>query len=155
MTVFPQGVSNAFKEKCGTIAVLMRGIIFEHNRQRLSMNKTFLLLTGFLWILFLISCSKKTHPAKTPGITEITADTPAENPKTDSAVKKEPVIKAKPKASFPKVISVNDSAARKSVDGRYYYDVMGHRYWRNNKDGKYYLFDKSMYKNDEFKNPGQ
>jgi hypothetical protein len=54
------------------------------------------------------------------------------------------------KASFPKVITVNDSAARKSVDGRLYYDVMGHRYWRNNKDGKYYLFNKSMYNNPDF-----
>ncbi|MDP4286026.1 MAG: hypothetical protein Q8891_16555 [Bacteroidota bacterium] len=57
----------------------------------------------------------------------------------------------KPKAVFPKVITVNDNVAHKSVDGRYYYDVLGHRYWRNNKDGKYYLFNKSMYKDEAFK----
>ena len=62
--------------------------------------------------------------------------------------------KAKPKPVLPKVIVVNDSAAHKSVDGRLYYDVMGHRYWRNYKDGKYYLFNKSMYNNPDFKNPG-
>jgi hypothetical protein len=49
------------------------------------------------------------------------------------------------------VITVNDEAASKSVDGRLYYDVMGHRYWKNFKDGKYYLFDKSMYNNPDFK----
>ena len=52
---------------------------------------------------------------------------------------------------MPKVIIVNDSFARKSVDGRLYYDVEGHRYWRNKKDGKYYLFNKSMYNNNAFK----
>jgi hypothetical protein len=62
-----------------------------------------------------------------------------------------PVVKPKPKTEFPKVITVNDEAASKSVDGRLYYDVMGHRYWKNFKDGKYYLFDKSMYNNPDFK----
>lgn len=51
---------------------------------------------------------------------------------------------------FPKMISVNDQAATKTPDGRLYIDVEGHRYWKNYKDGKYYLFNKSMYKNPDF-----
>ena len=73
--------------------------------------------------------------------------------KNDSLLAKKHIAKRKEKVIIPKVITVNDSAAHKSVDGRYYYDVMGHRYWRNNKDGKYYLFNKSMYTNDAFKAP--
>ena len=75
--------------------------------------------------------------------------------KNDSLLAKNALAKKKSKEIIPKVITVNDSAAHKSVDGRYYYDVMGHRYWRNNKDGKYYLFNKSMYTNDAFKEPGK
>ena len=37
------------------------------------------------------------------------------------------------------------------ISGRYFYDLNGKRYWRNNKDGKYYLFNQSMYSNDDFK----
>ncbi|MBL0201642.1 MAG: hypothetical protein IPP81_16305 [Chitinophagaceae bacterium] len=55
---------------------------------------------------------------------------------------------------MPKVIIVNDKVAKRSVDGRYYYDLEGRRYWRNNRDGKYYLFNKSMFDNPDFKNPG-
>ena len=122
------------------------------------MSKLISLIIVGLITIGLNSCSKKSHPSKTAVITVIT-DKPVEDigksdsiakPKSDSVAKKETVIKAKPKAEFPKVITVNDEAAHKSVDGRYYYDVMGHRYWRNNKDGKYYLFDKSMYNNDDF-----
>lgn len=74
--------------------------------------------------------------------------------KSDSEV----VVKSVPKKTsptklFPKVITVNDAAAQKSVDGRLYYDVMNHRYWKNYKDGKYYLFNKTMYKNPDFKPP--
>lgn len=85
------------------------------------------------------SCSRKSHPSSSSSVSKL------DEPKA--------VVK-KPKATFPKVISVNDSAASKSVDGRLYYDVMGHRYWKNYKDGKYYLFNKSMYSDPAFKNPG-
>ncbi len=61
------------------------------------------------------------------------------------------VAKPKPKYVTPKVIVVNDTVARKAVDGRLYYDLLGHRYWKNYKDGKYYLFNQSMYNNDAFK----
>ncbi len=100
----------------------------------------------FCLVLFIIaasmySCSKKSHPTGT-----------ATNLQTDITAIKAPVIaKRKLKEPVPKVISVNDTAAKKSVDGRYYYDLQSRRYWKNNKDGKYYLFNKSMNGNDDFK----
>lgn len=115
------------------------------------MYRDFSFILAFLAGVLLFSCSKKSHPARTPK-PEVNIN-PAPVKKTDSVTVKTEAPKKKPKEHIPipKVITVNDSAAHKSVDGRYYYDVMGHRYWRNNKDGKYYLFDKSMYTNDDFK----
>ena len=97
---------------------------------------------GFLVLAFsllILSCSKKTIPqAETSTAT------------TAKPVVKKPVKKA-PTAPVAKVIIVNDSVAKKSFDGRLYYDVEGRRYWRNYDDGKYYLFNKSMYSNPAFK----
>ncbi len=95
-----------------------------------------------LVIIAAASCSKKTAPTATS------------TTKADSTVSK-PVKKPAIKTAIPKVITVNDKVASKSVDGRYYYDLEGHRYWRNNRDGKYYLFHKSMFDNPDFKAPGQ
>ena len=110
------------------------------------MNKFFQLII-ILSVVLLNSCSKKSHPSRTA--------VDSEKISTKTEVVKAPVVGKKevkkPEVVFPKVITVNDSAAHKSVDGRMYYDVMGHRYWRNNKDGKYYLFNKSMYNNPDFK----
>ncbi len=118
------------------------------------MRKFSLLITVFFIIVTSNSCSKKTHPSKNPSGTAVNGISSPEIKKNDSAVVvKKTHIERKPKTVFPKVITVNDSAAHKSLDGRYYYDVMGHRYWRNNKDGKYYLFNKSMYNNSAFKKP--
>ena len=108
-------------------------------------------LVAIIIIILVISCSKKNHPSKTP---EVTRNISATEKRNDSLLAKNAVAKKKAKIVLPNVISVNDSAAHKSVDGRFYYDVMGHRYWRNNKDGKYYLFNKSMYNNPDFKKPG-
>lgn len=91
-----------------------------------------------LFTLGMISCSKKTHPETTNA------------PATETAAPK--VVKKK--LATPKVITVNDKYAKRSVDGRYYYDVQGKRYWRNNRDGKYYLFNKSMFDNPDFKSTG-
>ena len=93
-----------------------------------------------LLLIAIVSCSKKHVPTKTPP--EITV--------VDS-VKTVVTVKKKAKANFPKIITVNDAAAKMSTDGRLYYDVMGHRYWKNYKDGKYYLFNKSMYNSPDFK----
>ena len=104
-----------------------------------------------LFSVFLNSCSKRSHPSKTATVTPISGVLTTETNKVDSVTTEKKVVKSKPKTEFPKVISVNDNAALKSVDGRLYYDVQGHRYWRNNKDGKYYLFNKNMYNNPDFK----
>jgi hypothetical protein len=100
--------------------------------------KNILIVLSFLTGVFVItSCSKKSTPS--------TTSVPA------AEIKKAPAAPKKIKAPVPKVIVVNDLAAQKTVDGRYYYDLNGKRYWRNNRDGKYYLFNKSMYNNDDFK----
>ena len=100
------------------------------------MKKYFLFF--LIFIAMLNSCTKKSHPSISP----------VTNPDT-VAVKK--IIKRKLKEPVPQVITVNDSGAHKTIDGRYYYDLQGHRYWRNNKDGKYYIFNKSMFGNNDFK----
>jgi hypothetical protein len=98
-----------------------------------------------LIILFMLKvvtgCSKKTYPATVETIN------------TTAPVAK-PAKKATLKTAVPKIITVNDKVAKRSVDGRYYYDLEGHRYWRNNRDGKYYLFHKSMFDDPDFKSPG-
>ncbi|MEI9955331.1 MAG: hypothetical protein WDM90_03260 [Ferruginibacter sp.] len=68
-------------------------------------------------------------------------------PQTANATAKPAVKKTTPKKKIPvpTVIVVNDNAAKKSFDGRLYYDLDGHRYWKNYIDGKYYLFNKSMF----------
>lgn len=111
--------------------------------------KSFFLIFVFFIAIILNSCSKRIHPSGTPSITPISGISSSEVKKDESKT----VVARKPKATFPKVISVNDSAASKSVDGRLYYDVLGHRYWRNYKDGKYYLYNKSMYNDPAFKKP--
>jgi hypothetical protein len=127
------------------------GIVFGQNADMIHISKTTgLIILFFAFVLF--SCSKKSHPSRSP-VATITYDSSAIVRKTDTVAVVNKPARPKAKPVFPKVITVNDSAASKSVDGRYYYDVMGHRYWRNNKDGKYYLFDKSMYNNDDFKSP--
>ena len=106
-----------------------------------------------LLIMAIVSgCSKKSHPSKTTVASvdyNYTPGTPAETEKVSTETKRT-VVRRNQKTVFPKVIMVNDEAAHKSVDGRLYYDVEGHRYWRNYKDGKYYLFNKSMYKDPAF-----
>jgi hypothetical protein len=97
------------------------------------MQRIFRVISIIMIIITISSCSKKNHPV---------TNKPAET----KVVKKNTV-----KTAVPKVIVVNDKYAKRSVDGRYYYDLDGHRYWRNNKDGKYYLFNKSMYDDPAFK----
>ena len=102
------------------------------------------LVTSLLFIsLLIISCSKKNHPGRTPKNDSATV-------KSNDSLATKKVIKRRNYA-VAKVIVVNDSVARKSLDGRLYYDLQGHRYWKNYKDGKYYLYNKAMYTNDAFK----
>lgn len=103
-------------------------------------------LVGMFLIVF-ASCGKKSNPSKGARVI-YKSEAPAE--REEATPRKAPAPR---KSEFPKSIYVNDAAASKSVDGRLYYDVKGHRYWKNYKDGKYYLFDKSMYENPDFKPP--
>lgn len=111
------------------------------------------LITACIILIGLYSCSKKTTPANTPE----TVGVEVSPVKTDSVIVKKVVAKPKPKAvtSVPKVIVVSDAGAKKAVDGRMYYDMQGKRYWRSNKDGKYYLYNKSMHNDPAFKAPGK
>jgi hypothetical protein len=93
------------------------------------MKKISFIITACILSLLLSNCSKKTTPAKDPVVAA---------PK-------------KIKTAVPKVITVNDASAKKTFDGRLYYDLEGHRYWRNNTDGKYYLYNKAMQNDDAYK----
>lgn len=93
------------------------------------MKKISFVLTVCVLIFLLNACSKKTTPSKETTVAPV----------------------KKLKTPTPKVITVNDASAKKTIDGRYYYDLEGHRYWRSNKDGKYYLYNKSMHNDDAFK----
>ncbi|MDO9373468.1 MAG: hypothetical protein V4725_00615 [Bacteroidota bacterium] len=106
--------------------------------------------------VIIFSCSKKSQPTRaTIETSETTStDTIAMVKKVDSvAVVRKAPVRRKAAAAIPKVITVNDQAAKKSVDGRLYYDLQGRRYWRNYKDGKYYLYNKSMNTDEAFKKP--
>ncbi len=111
------------------------------------------ILVSVFAILVVVSCSKKIQPSQTVEQTAIKNDTVVTIKKADSLIVVKPVAKRKPKESIPKVMVVNDKYAKRSVDGRLYYDLQGHRYWRSNKDGKYYLFNKSMLTDKAFKKP--
>jgi phosphate-selective porin len=106
------------------------------------MNRNVVVLLTFFILYGLVGCSKRTHPET------------ASTTNTTGPAATKPIKRATIKKEVPKVITVNDKAAKKSLDGRYYYDLEGHRYWRNNRDGKYYLFNQSMFDNPDFKVPG-
>ncbi len=90
------------------------------------------------------SCSRKTTPTKEADNTIVVP------PAKDSAAVKVPVRYKAVKTVAPKSISLNDKAAKKTVDGRFYYDLEGKRYWRSKKDGRYYLYYKGMFSNPDF-----
>lgn len=101
-------------------------------------KKYFIALFTFLLI---ISCSKKRQPQ--------TADNVGANNTEKPAAKK--VIVRKFYTPVPKLLIMDDKGARRTVDGRLYHDLEGNRYWKNFKDGKYYLFNKAMYSDSAFK----
>ena len=115
------------------------------------MVRVYYVITTCIISLSLFSCSKKTTPANTPEAVAMEATV-----KTDSLALKKIAVKPKAKpVAIPKVIVVNDAGAKKAVDGRLYYDMQGRRYWRSNKDGKYYLYNKAMHSDPAFKAPAK
>ncbi|MEO6490405.1 MAG: hypothetical protein ABIO04_10730 [Ferruginibacter sp.] len=107
------------------------------------MKKVVVLL---LIVVLIISCSRKTNPGTSRSVygTENNSSTSENKPVTPAKTIKTPI---------PKVIVVNDNSASKTFDGRLYYDLENHRYWKNYKDGKYYIYNKSMSNNPDFKKP--
>jgi hypothetical protein len=107
-----------------------------------------------LLLLLITACSKKHQPQTTVTssvkVTDVEKNSTIKKDSKDSVVVKKPVVR-KIKTPVPKVLTVDDRAAKKTADGRLYYDLEGHRYWRNYNDGKYYLFNKNMYSNPAFK----
>jgi len=101
------------------------------------------------------ACNRKTVPGRAEENSSATPTANAEIKKADSITLIRRAVKRKALTTVPKVIVVNDQFAKKSVDGRYYYDLQGHRYWKNNKDGKYYIFNKSMTTDPSFKKPNR
>lgn len=95
-------------------------------------NQKLLYLILVLFTFSIYSCTRKTYPDKT-------TETAAKNATPISAkdYKKEQAEKGS--TDLPKVIVVSDAAAKKTANGKYYYELNGYRYWKNTKDGKYYL----------------
>ena len=118
-------------------------------------------LLGLIILLTVYSCSRKQNPAKTESMTTTVTTLPGSTgasgtvvtpKKADSAVVvKKRNFTPKKKDIIPPSIVVNDKAAKKAVDGRLYYDLLGNRYWKNYKDGRYYLFSQKMYDDPAFK----
>lgn len=106
------------------------------------MKSKYLLFAGFL--LVLTACSRKTTTVVKKEETKTEAKTEVKPEKPKPVVVKTPT---------PTSITVNDKVAKRAVDGRLYYDLEGKRYWKNFKDGKYYLYNKSMHENPDFKPP--
>ena len=108
---------------------------------------------AFIFLLSVYSCSRRHTPERTDSITVTTGPGNTTPTKSDSVVVKKRNFTPKKKDIIPPSIVVNDKAAKKAVDGRLYYDLLGNRYWKNYKDGKYYLFNQKMYDNPAFKPP--
>ena len=106
------------------------------------MHKKYLAAIFIVLSVLIFSCRKK-HLPETAAATTVNS--------TATSTGKKTVVRKMPRTPVPKVIIVDDRAARKTVDGRLYHDLESHRYWRNNKDGKYYLFNKSMYADSAYK----
>jgi len=125
------------------------------------MQKVYPAILGIFTMLAVQSCSRRTVPERSPVKTSVKKVNTSGVKGTDSTVEIEAVvmpvkkapIRRKPLVAVPQTITVNDQFARKSLDGRLYYDLDGRRYWRSNADGKYYLYHKSMQTDKDFKKP--
>ena len=116
------------------------------------MPRISLIALSFL-ILILFSCSRRHTPERTTEAATTVTTIPNTNKIDSAVVVKKRNFTPKKKDIIPPSIVVNDAAAKKAVDGRLYYDLLGNRYWKNYKDGKYYLFSQKMYDNPAFKPP--
>lgn len=99
--------------------------------------------------LMMQSCNRRTVPSKAEETKAIEETKIMEEAKA-AEIKASNTYKAPVKTTAPKMIVVNDKAAKKTLEGRYYYDLEGKRYWRSKADGKYYLYYKGMFDNKNF-----
>lgn len=108
--------------------------------------------------LFAFGCSKKNqpqtsikvtdYPSSASGTPTVSKDSAAVANKT---AERKAVKRVVPKTAVAKVITVDDRAAHATAEGRMYYDLEGKRYWKNFKDGKYYLYRTNMFSDPAFK----
>ena len=113
----------------------------------------FLKTSATIILLFAVvfsSCSKKTVPAKSTN-SNVSIMMPSDSIANKPAVPVKPKVPVAVKTPTAKVIVVSDAGAKKTFDGRLYYDLEGKRYWKNYKDGKYYLYSKNMQGNPDYK----
>jgi len=114
--------------------------------------KKYLFLFFIAGGLIMQSCNRRTVPSKREEAKAMEEAKIKEEAKAaEIATKAENTYKPPVKTAAPKMIVVNDKAAKKTLDGRYYYDLEGKRYWRSKADGKYYLYYKGMFDNKNFK----
>ncbi len=107
----------------------------------------------FLFSILLTACGKKINPAKQKNEknTSASADSESSKDSVTVVIALPPKPPAPVKKTIPKFIILSDAVAKKAVDGRLYYDLEGKRYWKNYKDGKYYLYNKSMMSDPDYK----
>ncbi len=117
-----------------------------------------IILSSLVIIILGTACSRKTIPEKSRSDSAgAESKTSADNGGKDSGNDTGTIIAAPSapvktvKITTPKYITLNDAVAKKSIDGRLYYDLQGKRYWKNYKDGKYYIFNKNMTGNPDYK----
>ena len=80
------------------------------------MRSLMIVAAGVIVLFLMAGCSKKVSPSKTTSVTRLDKDVPAAKP----------VVK-KVKIPTPQVIVVNDSVAKRTPEGRFYYDLNGKR----------------------------
>lgn len=100
------------------------------------------IISIFFTAILIVSCHRKTAPAAPP---------PPPSPVIKQNASKQ-VEKPRP---IPNVIIVNDQAATKTPEGRYYYDLNGQRYWKNFRTGKYYIYRKGINADPDFTPPAK
>ncbi len=116
------------------------------------MKNVFFISLILISIYSISACSKKVNPSKTEtSKTEEVKRTEAADAAPATSTTPEKPAPVVVKKTTPKSITLNDAVAKKSVDGRLYYDLEGKRYWKNYKDGKYYIFNQSMNGNPDYK----
>lgn len=103
--------------------------------------------------LLTVGCSKKHQPQTSVKVTDYpSTNSPVINDSAAAKPLERKVVKRTvTKTPVAKVITVDDRAAHTTAEGRKYYDLEGRRYWRNFKDGKYYLYRANMFDDPAFK----